>query len=98
MLEGAACLLVRGFAGRDAIYQLIPWVRRWDMGEASLTRSLTAPRAAHPYPPDRVLNAAGNRVIGLNAGRAKFQMRNRCGGLATRAGSDSASCGAGMPN
>jgi len=45
------------------------------MGEASLTRSLAAPRAAHPYPPDRVLNTAGNRVIGLNAGRAKFQMR-----------------------
>jgi len=48
LLVGAACLLVRGFAGRDAIYQLIPWVRRWDMGEASLTRSLAAPRAAHP--------------------------------------------------
>jgi hypothetical protein len=62
-------------AGRDAIYQLIPWVRRWDMGEPSLTRSFAAPRAAHPYPPDRVLNAAGNRVIGLNASRAKFQMR-----------------------
>jgi hypothetical protein len=62
-------------AGRDAIYQLIPWVRRWDMGEPSLTRSFAAPRAAHPYPPDHVLNAAGNRVIGLNASRAKFQMR-----------------------
>jgi hypothetical protein len=72
---GAACLLVRGLAGRDAIYQLIPWVRRWDVGEPSLTRSLAAPRAAHPYPPDRVLNAAGNRGIGLNAGRANFQMR-----------------------
>ena len=85
MLAGAACLLVRAFAGRDAIYQLIPWVRLWDMGEPSLTRSLAAPRAAHPYPPDRLLNAAGNRVIGLSAGWGRLSNENRCGGLATRA-------------
>jgi hypothetical protein len=78
---------------RDAIYQLIPWVRRWDMGEPSLTRSLAAPRAAHPYPPDRVLNAAGNRVLGLNAGRANFQMRTAVAVWQHARRSDSASCG-----
>jgi hypothetical protein len=37
------------------------------VGETSLARLLAAPRATRPYAPDRVLTAAGNRVIGLNA-------------------------------
>ena len=42
------------------------------MGEPSVARLLAASRVARPYPPDRVLNPA---EIGLNAGRAEFQMR-----------------------
>lgn len=45
------------------------------MGEPSVARLLATSRVVRPYPPDRVLNAAGNSAIGLNAGRAEFQMR-----------------------
>jgi hypothetical protein len=74
LLAGAAWLSARGLAGRDGIYQLIRWVRHWDRGEPSVPCLLPASRTARQYLPDRVLNAAGNGVNGLNAGRAKFQM------------------------
>jgi hypothetical protein len=45
------------------------------MGEPSLAGLLAALRAACPYPLDHVLNPAGNSVIGLNATKARFQMR-----------------------
>src|SRR5258705_6384150 len=64
---GAACLLARGLARRGGIYQLILWLRRGDVGETSLARLLAASRVARPYPPDRVLNPAGNSAIGPNA-------------------------------
>ena len=83
-LAGAAYPVARSVVGRGGIYQLILWLRRWDMGEPSFARLLAAPRAARPSPPDRVLNAAGNSAIGLNADRAEFQNASHCGGLATR--------------
>jgi hypothetical protein len=45
------------------------------MGEPSLGGLLGAPHAAGRYPADRVLNAAGNRVIGSKVEKARFQMR-----------------------
>jgi len=96
LLAGGACLLARGLAGRDRIYQLILWVSRWDTREPSLARSLAATRAAHRYPPDGVFNTAGNRVISLNAGRAKFQMKTAVAVWQHARRSDPASRGAGM--
>jgi hypothetical protein len=62
-------------ASRGGIYQLILWLRRRDRGETSFARLLAAPRTALPYPPASALNAAANGLIGLSAGRARFQMR-----------------------
>ena len=74
-LAGAAYPLALALIDRGGIHQLILWLRRWDMGKPSVARLLAAPRIARPYPPDHVLNPAGNSAIGLNAGRAEFQMR-----------------------
>ena len=45
------------------------------MGKPSLAGLLAAPRAVCPDPFDQALNPAGNALIGLNATKARFQMR-----------------------
>jgi len=54
------------------------------MGAPRLAGLLAAPRAAHPYPLDHVLNAAGNRVIGSKVEKGEISNARYCGGLATR--------------